>query len=282
MKWTEHETGAHNHPLLSKVLRKFGAIGYGLYWYIVELIGEEITARREDNGFLRKDADAEYLALQLEMDEARITEILDYMVDIDLFQRVDGRLFCRAILSRCDEYTKKRGQKYPDTAANSPDSGAECPDTHAECPDSIGTGTGQTGGVSGFPSSSEFDSSPTRKGESEGEGGSGPDPPQVQLAQHWARRYFESTTRPFIPQSKEFTVAVDVLRKLGGDLSLGLKAVDAYFDEEWWFTRDKRTRKPSYSFGGFASHVTELLAPARASPKVDPNDPTFGVGRQVF
>ena len=38
-----------------------------------------------------------------------------------------------------------------------------------------------------------------------------------------------------------------------------LEAVDYYFTEKWWFTRDKKTGKVCYSFGGFISHVGDII-----------------------
>lgn len=100
--------------------------------------------------------------------------------------------------------------------------------------------------------------------------------PQFELACAWGRIHFERTTIPFNPLEEHFAQAAKLLRLLGGDLGRALEASRRYFDEDWWFTRDKQTRKPSYSFGGFCAHASEILAsngrqagrgpPARACP----------------
>jgi len=42
-----------------------------------------------------------------------------------------------------------------------------------------------------------------------------------------------------------------------------LEAVSYYFDEDWWFTVDKKTGKPNYSFGNFIAHVDKIIAWAK-------------------
>ena len=109
MKWTEHETTAHADPKVRKLLRKHGAAAYGLYWFIVELIGQGITADNPENGYLPTDVDGEFLALELGMEQEDVKAILNYAVSIDLFQREGAaRLKCDALLSRCGGYTRKK------------------------------------------------------------------------------------------------------------------------------------------------------------------------------
>ncbi|MBE3087579.1 MAG: hypothetical protein IMZ71_00400 [Chloroflexi bacterium] len=37
-----------------------------------------------------------------------------------------------------------------------------------------------------------------------------------------------------------------------------LKAVDAYFDQKWWFTWDKANSRPTWSPEGFCQHFNEV------------------------
>ncbi|MCP3699064.1 MAG: DUF4373 domain-containing protein [Aliivibrio sp.] len=41
MRWFKHDSAAHIDARIKKVKHKYGIVGYGLYWYCIELIGSE-------------------------------------------------------------------------------------------------------------------------------------------------------------------------------------------------------------------------------------------------
>lgn len=128
MKWFEHHTAASANPKLVKLRARYGAAGYGLYWYLVEKVGE----RFEDyGGMLHHDFDPELIAAELRIDEALVEEMLAWMVDRDLFQRDGGgELWCEAIKDHLSEHLARKYRKgEPMPEPPKPDSGAT-PEPH--------------------------------------------------------------------------------------------------------------------------------------------------------
>jgi hypothetical protein len=111
-----------------------------------------------------------------------------------------------------------------------------------------------------------------------------PDPParegpQFIVAYDFGKRYFAKTTRPFVPLEEHVALAAKLLRQLGGDQAAALEACRGYFDGEHWFTRDKRSGKPAYSFKGFVEHAAEVLAGSAGNgsrPRASPECPACG------
>jgi hypothetical protein len=83
MKWFQHETNANRDPKLEKLLLKYGADGYALYFLCLELIAAPID-RTHINFDLEHDS--EYLAARLHIDSRRVEEIMRYMIDLELFE----------------------------------------------------------------------------------------------------------------------------------------------------------------------------------------------------
>lgn len=83
MKWFKHESDAHKNHKLEKVLMKYGAEGYALYWMCLEAIAAPID---KHNLTFELKHDAEILAFRLKMDSLRVEEIMRYMVSLNLFE----------------------------------------------------------------------------------------------------------------------------------------------------------------------------------------------------
>ena len=83
MKWFKHDSDANRDPKLEKVLMKYGAEGYALYWLCIELIAAPID---KHNITFELEHDAEILAHRLKMDSARVEEIMRYMGGLNLFE----------------------------------------------------------------------------------------------------------------------------------------------------------------------------------------------------
>ncbi len=100
MKWLKHHADAHEDAKLRKVMIRYGAEGYALYWYCLELIAGKVSA--EDLTF-ELEHDAELIAHVLRIDPARVEEILAVMVELGLFEESDGRITCLKIARHLDE-----------------------------------------------------------------------------------------------------------------------------------------------------------------------------------
>jgi len=83
MKWFKHDSNANNDPKLKKVLMKYGADGYALYWYCLELITEPIDKAHIT---FELEHDAEILANELGIDTLRVEQIMKYFVTLKLFE----------------------------------------------------------------------------------------------------------------------------------------------------------------------------------------------------
>lgn len=104
MKWFSHDSNARSDVKLRKVLMRYGADGYGLYWYCLELIAGKVDG---SNVTFELEHDAEILAHDLRIDSLRVEEIMRYMVSLDLFEVSDGAIRCMKMAKRLDErFTK--------------------------------------------------------------------------------------------------------------------------------------------------------------------------------
>jgi hypothetical protein len=83
MKWFRHDAHCSKDAKLDKLLMKYGAEGYGLYWYCVEIIAGEVSA---DNTTFELEHDAEILSYRLKLDKEKVVGILSYCVGTGLFE----------------------------------------------------------------------------------------------------------------------------------------------------------------------------------------------------
>lgn len=107
IKWFKHDTDAGNDPRIKKVKHKFGLAGYGLYFHMLELMSRKVEADLEHIGLLPDEWDTESLEIEFGLPGDHIEEMINYMVTLELFTKVDGRLYNDKIKERCDEYTQK-------------------------------------------------------------------------------------------------------------------------------------------------------------------------------
>lgn len=83
MKWFKHDSDSHKNAKLEKVLIKYGADGYALYWMCLECIAAPIDATQCS---FELEHDAEVLAHRLKIDSAKVEEIMRYFVQLGLFE----------------------------------------------------------------------------------------------------------------------------------------------------------------------------------------------------
>lgn len=80
-------------------MHKYGVEGYGLYFYCLELISHEVTTSKIT---FELEHDSEILAADMRMSREKVEDMLRYMVQQELFENIDGRLFCMKMLHRMD------------------------------------------------------------------------------------------------------------------------------------------------------------------------------------
>ncbi len=101
MKWFKHMTDAHDSNDLTKVRVRYGADGYAVYWYCLELIAADLGERNNITFELRHDADV--IGHNLKIDAAKVEEMMRYMVKIGLFEQAGGIVTCLKLAKYLDK-----------------------------------------------------------------------------------------------------------------------------------------------------------------------------------
>lgn len=105
MKWFKHDSAAHIDARIKKVKHKYGIVGYGLYWYCIELIALDIGAK---NITFALEEDAETIAMEWNLDQLKVQEMMLYMVELGLFEKdALGRVTCLKLAKRLDDTNSK-------------------------------------------------------------------------------------------------------------------------------------------------------------------------------
>jgi hypothetical protein len=109
MKWFKHDSNSNRDSKLEKILMKYGADGYALYWLCLELIAEPIEKNKIS---FELEHDAEILAFRLKIDSQRVEEIMKYMIALELFEHSaeSERITCFKLASRIENSIVKSPQ----------------------------------------------------------------------------------------------------------------------------------------------------------------------------
>lgn len=107
MKWFKHDSDAHTDAKLKRVRHKYGIVGYGLYWYCVELIAGKID---KQNITFELEEDAELIAVEWNLDQIKVEEIMRFFVDIRLFECENSVITCFKLAKRLDDTNAKNPQ----------------------------------------------------------------------------------------------------------------------------------------------------------------------------
>lgn len=106
MKWFKHYSNAHDNNKLTKVRMKYGADGYAIYWYCLELIAHDLES---ENITFELKHDSEVIAYNLKIDSQRVQEIMAYMVNLGLFEVSNNVITCLKIAKYLDaKYTRNK------------------------------------------------------------------------------------------------------------------------------------------------------------------------------
>jgi hypothetical protein len=104
MKWFKHSSLAAQDAKLKKLRIRYGMQGYGLYWYCLELIASEVDSNKLT---FELEHDSEILAHDTGINHKVVEEMMFYMVELGLFENIDGVITCFALAKRADEYLLK-------------------------------------------------------------------------------------------------------------------------------------------------------------------------------
>jgi len=104
MKWFKHDSDAGSDAKLRKLRMKYGAQGYGIYWYCLELIARNVD---KNNLTFELEHDADLIADDFKLSAELVQEMMVYMSNLGLFENVNGIITCLKMETRTDEYTQK-------------------------------------------------------------------------------------------------------------------------------------------------------------------------------
>lgn len=106
MQWFKHDTDAITDAKIKKLIMRFGADGYAIYFHCIELIVGNVS---EQNITFELEHDAEIIADNLKIKGTsdtspvdRVNQIMRYIVSLGLFDESNGHIFCYKILKRLD------------------------------------------------------------------------------------------------------------------------------------------------------------------------------------
>lgn len=104
MKWFKHDSAASMDAKLRKLMAKYGLQGYGLYWFCLELVAFNVDA---NNLTFELEHDADLISRQVQIHADLVQEMMQYMIDLGLFENNNGIITCLKLSMRTDEYTQK-------------------------------------------------------------------------------------------------------------------------------------------------------------------------------
>ena len=79
---------------------KYGSDGYAIYWYCLECIAGRVD---KNNLTFNLEEDSEIISYELKVAEHRVEEIMQYMVNLGLFEEADGIITCLKLAKRFDK-----------------------------------------------------------------------------------------------------------------------------------------------------------------------------------
>lgn len=101
MKWFKHDSNANTDAKLQRVRMKYGMEGYGLYWYLLELIAAGVE---KHNITFELEHDSEIIAFNTGIHRDVIQEMMIFFVEQELLENSAGIITCIKMASRTDDY----------------------------------------------------------------------------------------------------------------------------------------------------------------------------------
>lgn len=108
MQWFKHDTNARNDIKIKLLKQKHGAEGYGVYFQLVEIIGENCKSENISQwGFVEAAHTVETLAIECGVSPDILRTVLKTCDEVGLFSQKKGKLYCKSIKKRLDDYARK-------------------------------------------------------------------------------------------------------------------------------------------------------------------------------
>jgi len=104
MKWFKHDSNASMDAKLKRIRAKYGMEGYGLYWFCLELVAQNVD---KHNLTFELEHDAELISIDTGIHYEIVQEIMQEFVKLGLFENTGGLITCLKMATRTDEYTQQ-------------------------------------------------------------------------------------------------------------------------------------------------------------------------------
>lgn len=116
MKWFKHDTDSTQDAKVKKLLIRYGAVGYAIYFHCLELIAMDLN---ESNITFELEHDSEIIADNLKVKGTAnqsgveiVEETMRFMVELGLFIERDLKIFCLSMFKRLDSsMTSNKGMR---------------------------------------------------------------------------------------------------------------------------------------------------------------------------
>lgn len=106
MQWFKHDTDSTMDFKIKKLIIRYGAVGYAIYFHCLELIASGID---DTNITFQLEHDSEIIADDLRIQGTSdksgreyVEEIMRFMIQLGLFEESNGHIFCFKMLKRLD------------------------------------------------------------------------------------------------------------------------------------------------------------------------------------
>lgn len=262
MNWFKHDTDATQDAKVKKLLIRYGAVGYAIYFHCLELIAAEVS---ETNLTFELEHDSEIIADNLHIKGTAersgieiVQEIMRYIVNLGLFTCSNDKIFCYKLLKRLDS-SMTSNPTFRKMISEAKGNHDDIMTDH----DSIMQASKQARIASNQEEQAITGNAPFEK---------------VLIA--WYQKFLETTCLTVQPSEEDRKAAAEAMKQLGNDEAVGIRAV-AYYWNHWqdlWFAykssdrqKPPAQRKADYSFRGFARNITSCLVTEKAVEAV--NDP---------
>jgi hypothetical protein len=107
MQWFKHDTDSITDAKIKKLIFRFGAEGYAIYFHCLELIAGNVN---DNNITFNLEHDAEIIADNLKIKGEsdlsaidKVNNIMSYIVQLGLFQEHNDHIFCFKMIKRMDQ-----------------------------------------------------------------------------------------------------------------------------------------------------------------------------------
>jgi hypothetical protein len=122
MKWFKHDSDSSQDAKIKKLVLRYGAEGYAIYFHCLELIAGDVS---ENNITFELEHDSEIIADNLKIKPEsgissidKVNNIMKYIIELGLFDESSGKIFCFKMAKRIDksmvknELIKNISEKY--------------------------------------------------------------------------------------------------------------------------------------------------------------------------